>query len=225
VYEDILFDGHQHRSIASLPGMAARTILVGGASKSFAWTGGRIGWAVMPSAEETVVFKNLNINYFSCTAGYNQMGAALALESPETAPAQAKMRAAFQERRDVVVAGLNAIPGIRCKTPGGAFYLFPNIAGVCESIGAVAAHAELAPEVRERTSPATLFQMFLLWQYHVATMDRRSFGRIGSDGQHYLRLSIATGLDDLRLGLDRIRTAAADRDGFRTFVREGRHLW
>lgn len=225
VYEDILFDGHTHRSIASLPGMAERTIVVGGVSKSYAWTGGRIGWAVLPTAEEATVFKNLNINYFSCTAGYNQMGAALALESPESPPAQARMRAAFQERRDVVVAGLNAIPGVRCGTPGGAFYLFPNIAGVCESIGATKAHAGLRPEDRERTSPATLFQMFLLWRHHVATMDRRSFGRLGSDGQHYLRLSIATGLDDLRLGLDRIRAAAADRDGFDAFVKEGRHLW
>jgi aspartate/methionine/tyrosine aminotransferase len=225
VYEDILFDGNRHRSIASLPGMAARTIIVGGVSKSFAWTGGRIGWAVLPTAEEATIFKNLNINYFSCTAAYNQMGAALALESPESAPAQARMRAAFQERRDIVVAGLNAIPGIRCKTPGGAFYLFPNIAGVCESLGAIEAHASLRAEDRERTSPATLFQMFLLWQYHVATMDRRSFGRLGSDGQHYLRLSIATGLDDLRAGLDQIRAAAADRDGFRRFVKEGRRLW
>lgn len=225
VYEDILFDGNVHRSIASLPGMAERTILVGGVSKSFAWTGGRIGWAVLPTAEEATIFKNLNINYFSCTAAYNQMGAAIALTSPESAPAQARMREAFQARRDMMVAGLNAIPGVRCKTPGGAFYLFPNIAGVCESLGAVEAHAKLGAEDRERTSPATLFQMFLLWRHHVATMDRRSFGRIGSDGQHYLRLSIATGLDDLKLGLDRIRAAAADRDGFRNFVQEGRHLW
>ena len=225
VYEDILFDGNVHRSIASLPGMAERTILVGGVSKSFAWTGGRIGWAVLPTAEEATIFKNLNINYFSCTAAYNQMGAAIALTSPESAPAQARMREAFQARRDFMVAGLNAIPGVRCKTPGGAFYLFPNIAGVCESLGAVEAHATLDAASRERTSPATLFQMFLLWRHHVATMDRRSFGRLGSDGQHYLRLSIATGLDDLELGLDRIRAAAADRDGFRNFVQEGRHLW
>ena len=81
------------------------------------------------------------------------------------------------------------------------------------------------PTSDERTSPATLFQMFLLWRYHVATMDRRSFGRIGSDGQHYLRLSIATGLDDLKRGLELIRAAAADRDGFRDFVKEGKHLW
>jgi aspartate aminotransferase len=194
-------------------------------SKSYAWTGGRVGWAVLPTVEEATVFKNLNINYFSCTAAYNQMGAALALESPESVKAQAVMRAAFQERRDFMVAGLEGVPGIRCRKPGGAFYLFPNISGVCESLGAIEAYAALKPEDRDRTSPATLFQMFLLWQYHVATLDRRSFGRIGSDGQHYLRLSIATGLDDLRLGLDRIRAAAADRDGFRTFVREGRHLW
>jgi len=78
---------------------------------------------------------------------------------------------------------------------------------------------------RERTAPATLLQMFLLWRHQVATMDRRSFGRIGSDGQHYLRLSIATALEDLQIGLERIRAAAADRDGFQAFVREGQHLW
>jgi len=225
VYEDILFDGNRHVSIASLPGMEARTIIASGVSKSYAWTGGRVGWAVFPTAEEAAVFKNLNINYFSCIPAYNQMGAKVALESPESRVAIDSMVAAFQERRDVVVAGLNAIPGITCNKPGGAFYLFPNIGGVCESIGAVAAHAKLAPAYRERSSPATLFQMFLLWQYHVATLDRRSFGRIGCDGQHYLRLSIATGLDDLKRGVELIRSAASDRDGFRAFVNEGAHLW
>ena len=66
--------------------------------------------------------------------------------------------------------------------------------------------------------------MFLLWQYQVATMDRRSFGRLGSEGQHYLRLSIATALGDLEIGLRRIRAAAQDRDGFLKFIREGQHL-
>jgi aspartate/methionine/tyrosine aminotransferase len=225
VYEDILFDGHRHVSIASVPGMAERTVIVGGVSKSYAWTGGRVGWAVFPTAEEATIFKNLNINYFSCIPAYNQMGAKMALESPESAAVIARMGAAFQERRDYMVAGLNATPGIRCQKPGGAFYQFPNIAGVCESLGAVEAHASLPAADRERTSPAGLFQMFLLWRHHVATMDRRSFGRIGSDGQHYLRLSIATALDDLKLGLDRIRTAAADREGFQRFVKEGEHLW
>jgi aspartate aminotransferase len=225
IYEDILFDGHQHLSIASVPGMAARTVIVGGASKSYAWTGGRIGWAVFPTVEEAVVFKNLNINYFSCVAAYTQMGAKLALESPASRPAVAAMVAAFAERRDLMVEGLNAIPGVSCRTPGGAFYLFPNIGGVCESMGAVDAHAALTPADRDRTSPSTLFQMFLLWRHHVATLDRASFGRIGASGQHYLRISIATGLADLQRALDIIAKAARDRDGFRGFVKEGKHLW
>lgn len=225
VYEDILFDGARHRSIASLPGMAERTILVGGVSKSFSWTGGRIGWAAFPTEEEAQVFKNLNINYFSCTAAYNQEGARVGLESPETARSIQTMVRAFQERRDVVVAGLSAIPGIRCQKPRGAFYVFPNIAGVCEQLGAFDAHRALPPEVRARTSPSTLFQMFLLFRHGVATMDRKSFGRIGSEGQHFLRLSIATGLEDLKEAVVRIGQAAADRDGFAAFVAEGRRLY
>ena len=176
IYEDILFDGHQHLSIASVPGMAERTIILSGASKSYAWTGGRIGWAIFPTVEEAVVFKNLNINYFSCVAAYTQMGARMALESPASRVAVAGMVAAFQERRDVMVAGLNAIPGISCRTPGGAFYLFPNIGGVCESLGAIEAHAALPSADRERTSPSTLLQMFLLWRHHVATLDRARSG-------------------------------------------------
>jgi aspartate/methionine/tyrosine aminotransferase len=224
IYEDILFDGNEHRSIACLPGMAERTIIASGVSKSFAWTGGRVGWAAFPTTEEATVFRNLNINYFSCIPAYNQMGAAVALESPLSAAEMARMRAAFIERRDMMVAGLNAIPGITCRKPGGAFYLFPNIAGLCHDLGAIAAHRHLPPALRVRTSPATLVQMFLLWNYQVATMDRRSFGRIGSAGQHYLRLSIATGLADLEIGLLRIRAAAADHDGFKKFIHEGQHL-
>ena len=83
IYEHILFDSHRHHSILSCPGMERNTILVSGASKSFAWTGGRIGWALFPTREEAEVFKNLNINYFSCTAAYNQEGVRLGLESPE----------------------------------------------------------------------------------------------------------------------------------------------
>jgi aspartate/methionine/tyrosine aminotransferase len=225
VYEHIVFDGRAHASIASVPGMEEHTIVVGGVSKSFAWTGGRVGWAVFPTVEEAHVFKNLAINYFSCVPAYNQHGARVGLESPQRAAVTARMVAEFQQRRDVVVRGLNAIDGIRCATPGGAFYLFPNIGGVCERLGAIEAFASLPESVRTRTSPATLFQMFLLWRHHVATMDRRSFGRIGSEGQHYLRISIATAMDDLVLALERIRTAAADRRGFESFVNEGMHLW
>lgn len=224
IYEDILFDGHQHHSIASIPTMEERTIIASGVSKSFAWTGGRVGWAVFPNAEEAAVFKNLNINYFSCIPAYNQMGAKVALESPQSAIEIARMCEAFRERRDVMVAGLNAIPGISCRKPVGAFYLFPNISGMCEALGAIEAHAGMPAADRVRSSPATLVQMFLLWRHHVATMDRRSFGSLGSEGQHYLRLSIATGLDDLQLGLERIRAAAADIAGFQQFIHEGKHL-
>jgi len=225
VYEDILFDGSRHESIASVPGMESRTIIVSGVSKSFSWTGGRIGWAAFPTTDEAAVFKNLNINYFSCVPAYNQMGARVALDSPDSAAEIRRMVAAFEQRRDLVVKGLNAIDGITCRTPKGAFYVFPNIGGVCESIGAVDAMATLPDTVREKTSPATLFQMFLLFRHHVATMDRRSFGRIGSEGKHFLRLSIATGIDDLKLALERIRAASLDREGFATFVKEARHLY
>jgi bifunctional pyridoxal-dependent enzyme with beta-cystathionase and maltose regulon repressor activities len=77
---------------------------------------------------------------------------------------------------------------------------------------------------RARSSPSTLVQMFLLWRHQVATMDRRSFGNIGAEKQHFLRLSIATALEDLKVGLERIARAARDVDGFQSFIKEGKHL-
>jgi aspartate/methionine/tyrosine aminotransferase len=225
VYENILFDGGRHVSIASMEGMAERTVIVSGVSKSYSWTGGRVGWAVLPTADEAALFKNLNINTISCVPAYNQMGARLALTSPESAGAISKMVTAFQERRDVVVADLNAIDGISCQMPLGAFYVFPNIAGVCETLGAFAAFEALAPAVRQHTSPSSLFQMFLLFRYHVAAMDRRSFGDIGAEGRHFLRLSIATGLDDLREAVARIGRAGRDREGFAAFMKEATPPW
>ncbi|HEX8906587.1 MAG TPA: aminotransferase class I/II-fold pyridoxal phosphate-dependent enzyme, partial [Longimicrobiaceae bacterium] len=220
VYEKILFDGARHASIASVPGMAERTIIVSGASKSYAWTGGRLGWAVFPTREEAAVFTNLNVNYFSCVPGYNQLGAVAAIRSPETGPAVAAMVAAFQERRDLVVRALNEIEGVTCPLPGGAFYVFPNVAGACERVGALEAYDALPPADRERTSPATLLQRFLLFRWQVATMDRRSFGKIGSEGKHFLRISVATGIDDLREAVERIAAAVDDREGFARFMAE-----
>jgi len=192
VYEKIVFDGATHHSIASVPGMEERTIIVSGVSKTFAWTGGRVGWAILPTAEEAEAFRNLNINYFSCVPAYNQLGAKLALESPESETEIARMVAEFKRRRDVVVDALNAIDGITCQRPKGAFYVFPNIGGVCARLGMT----------------ATQFQRFLLTDYKVATLDRRSFGVIGSEGKHYLRISIATSLEDLQEAVARIARAA-----------------
>jgi aspartate aminotransferase len=123
-----------------------------------------------------------------------------------------------------VVQALNSIEGVRCQMPRGAFYVFPNIAGLCERLGAIEAYEGLPQEVKLKSSPSTLFQMFLLFRYGVATLDRRAFGVIGAEGRHFLRISVATALDDLVDGMERMRRAAADRAGFDDFVREGRRL-
>ncbi len=225
VYEHILFDGNQHRSIISCPGMEKVTILVSGASKSFSWTGGRIGWALFPTREEAEVFRNLNINYFSCISPYNQEGARVALESPLSQDAIRYMVNIFQGRRDLVVNGLNSIRGIRCQKPGGAFYVFPNVSEVCKNLGIKEAFRSLPPDLQQRTSPSTLFQMFLLFEYGVATMDRKSFGRIGAENFEYLRLSIATDTESLKEGLKRISIASQDTKGFSLFFNKKEHLY
>ncbi len=223
-YEAIVFDGAVHASIASLPGMAERTIIASGASKTYSWTGGRIGWGIFPTVEEAKVQRRLNINYFASIPPYNQLGVKVALESPESLGAIAAMVAAFSRRRDLVVGALNRTEGITCQSPRGAFYVFPNITGVLHQVGGFAAHAGLAEGIKAHTSPATLFQLFLLYRYRVATMDRRSFGVLGSEGENYLRISIATGDEELSEAMARIATAAHDRAGFEAFVTSGRRL-
>ncbi len=220
-YEAITFDGDEHISIAAMPGMESRTIIASGVSKTYAWTGGRVGWAVYPTVEEARVHRRLAINFFASIPPYNQWGAIEALESPESPPAIRAMVEAFQRRRDVVVPALNAIEGIRCQNPKGAFYAFPNIAGVVESLGIQEAFDRLPQNIRERSSPATLFQLFLLYRYRVATMDRRSFSTLGSEGQHYLRLSIANADEELEEAVRRIAMASSDHAGFRDFMTSG----
>lgn len=217
-YEAITFDGEKHVSIASLPGMEARTIIASGVSKSYAWTGGRVGWAVYPTVEEAKVHRRLTINFVASIPPYNQWGAIEALTSPESGPAIRTMVDAFQRRRDIVVGALNEVPGIRCQTPKGAFYAFPNVAKVVESLGAIAAYDALPAEDRERTSPSSLLQLFLLEEYGVATMDRRSFSELGSEGQHFLRLSTANSDDELIEAVRRIDSASRDVAGFERFM-------
>lgn len=209
IYERILFDGSEHYSIASVPGMEERTIISSGLSKSFAWTGGRLGYAVLPTVEEARVFKNLNINYFSCVPPYNQIGAQVALTHPEASAAVDRMVQCFQERRDVVLELLNAIPGVRCRKPSGAFYLWPNISGVIE-------HLDIPPEAGD---PATVFQMFALYEHGVAVMDRHSFNHVGVKDEHYLRLSIASDIETLKTGVARIAQAARDKEGLARYLK------
>ena len=217
IYEHIVFDGAVHHSIAAEPGMAERTIIASGHSKGFAMTGWRLGWAVLPTPEEAQIFKQLNINSISCVPPFIQEAGRVALESPESGPTVEHMVSAFQGRRDWVVSALNAIDGVQCQVPKGAFYVFPNVAGVCERLGILADYGRVPADARARTSPSRMLQGFLLEQYGVATMDRNSFGRIGADGEHFLRLSIAASLERLREGVRRIQQAFDDRAGWATY--------
>ena len=220
IYERIVFDGQQHYSILQVPGMAERTILASGFSKTFAWTGGRIGYAVLPTVAEAEMFKTLNINYFSCVAPYNQEAAVVALTDETVEREVLEMVRTFEERRDAVLEDLRAIPGVECQKPGGAFYLFPNIEGVCESLGLIDHHSNLNDAAKKETSPAGLFQMFALYDHQVAVLDRLSFGRIGVEGKHFLRLSTASELGVLRGGVQRLRDAAQDQTGLEKFLKE-----
>jgi aspartate aminotransferase len=123
-----------------------------------------------------------------------------------------------------VVEALNRIDGVTCQNPKGAFYVFPNVAGLCQRLGVLEAFDALPEERRAGTSPSAMLQMFLLYRHGLATMDRNSFGRIGAEGQHFLRLSIATGLDRLREGIRRLAEAGEDRGGFAAYVAEGGKL-
>jgi aspartate/methionine/tyrosine aminotransferase len=220
IYEHITFDGFEHYSIASVDGMRDRTIIASGHSKGFAMTGWRLGWCVLPSEEEASLFKQININLVSCVPPFIQEAAREAFESPTTRGVVESMVAEFKRRRDYVVPALNEIEGIRCAKPLGAFYVFPNVDGVCAALGIHEFHRSLAEERRARTSPSTLLSRFLLYYHGVATVDRRSFGVIRSEGQHFFRLSYATDMASIEKGIARIRRGSKDGDGIRKFFED-----
>ncbi len=225
VYENILFDGSVHNSIISVPGMQEKTILVSGHSKSYAMTGWRLGFAVLPSKQEANIFTNLNINIFSCTPPFSQAAGVEAYLNPESVTVVKKMVENFEERRNYAVPALNAIDGVTCANPKGAFYVFPNIEGVCDKLGVFNHLKSLPADVARKTSPSKLFQMFLIYHYGVATMDRQSFGAVGAENMHFLRLSTATDLDSIKKGIERIDQASKDEKGFSEFISKGEHLY
>tara|TARA_B100000959_G_scaffold284230_1_gene355265 strand:+ start:9311 stop:10609 length:1299 start_codon:yes stop_codon:yes gene_type:complete len=218
IYENILFDGLSHHSIASMPGMASRSIIASGFSKTYAWTGGRIGYAVFPNTEEAEIFKTLNINYFSCVPPYNQEAARVALENTLSKTAVGQMVQTFEKRRDEILEALNQVEGISCRKPGGAFYLFPNISEVCSKLELTEFYSALSESEKKETSPAGIFQMFALYEHQVAVLDRRSFGSLGSEGKHYLRLSTASEIEVLREGVQRLKNASEDQTGLKRFL-------
>jgi len=180
IYSRLLYEG-SHLSIASLPGMAQRTILLDGFSKTYAMTGWRLGYGVM-SQELAEQMAKLMVNSNSCTAAFIQWAGVEALTGPQEAVEE--MVEAFRERRGVMVEGLNGIPGFRCHPPQGAFYAFPNIEGT---------------GLRSEE-----LQKYLLEEAGVATLAGTSFGAYG---EGFLRLSYANSVDNIRKALERIKAA------------------
>ena len=173
--------GAPHTSIATIPGMQERTILLDGCSKTFAMTGWRLGFAALP-AELVEPFTRLVINSVSCTSAFSQRAVLAALTGPWE-PVE-RMVEEFADRRSVIVDGLNRIDGISCQEPGGAFYVFPRVADLGAPSEQVADH--------------------LLNQAGVACLSGTAFG---AHGQGYLRFSYANSVDAIRSALEAVEAA------------------
>lgn len=180
VYDNLIYEG-EHESIASLPGMKEKTILLNGFSKTYAMTGWRLGYGVMRKDLAQKVTQ-LMINSNSCTCAFVQMAGVEALKGPQDEPE--RMVAEFRKRREVIVSGLNNIKGITCRKPRGAFYVFPNIAGT-------------GMDCRRLSD-------YLLNKAGVAVLPGTSFGEYG---EGYLRLSFANSVENIKKALDRIAEA------------------
>jgi len=182
IYSRILYEG-QFASIATIPGMTERTIILDGFSKTYAMTGWRLGYGVMPR-ELAPHITRLMTNSNSCTAAFTQAAGAEGLTGPQDDAY--KMVEAFRQRRDVIVDGLNDIPGFKCLKPKGAFYVFPNIEGTGKT--------------------SKFLEEYLLQKAGVATLSGTSFGKYG---EGFLRLSYANSIENIEKALDWIKKAVA----------------
>ena len=180
IYSRILYEG-EHESIASLPGMKEKTIILDGFSKTYAMTGWRLGYGVMRK-DLAQKIAQLMTNSNSCTNAFVQMAGVEALKGPQDEPA--RMVAEFKKRREIIVSGLNNIKGITCKKPRGAFYAFPNITGT-------------GMDCRKLSD-------YLLNEAGVAVLPGTSFGKYG---EGYLRLSFANSVENIKKALERISNA------------------
>ena len=180
IYGRLAYDGLVVPSIASIPGMQSRTIIVDGFSKTYAMTGWRLGYGIMPRelAERVGLLLTHSVG---STAHFTQFAGVAAILGPQDEVTAAA--AEYQRRRDVIVAGLNTLPGFHCQTPQGAFYAFPNIKATGMTSN------DLANIILEKAG--------------VALLPGSSFGE---HGEGYLRLSYATSIETIQLGLERIRT-------------------
>ncbi len=182
IYSRILYEG-QFASIATIPGMTERTIILDGFSKTYAMTGWRLGYGVMP-VELASQITRLMTNSNSCTAAFTQMAGVEGLTGPQDD--SYKMVEAFRQRRDVIVDGLNDIPGFKCLRPKGAFYVFPNIEGTGKE--------------------SKFLEEYLLQEAGVATLSGTSFGKYG---EGFLRMSYANSIDNIEKALAWIKGAIA----------------
>jgi len=180
IYGRIIY-GTQFASIASVPGMAEQTIILDGFSKTYAMTGWRLGYGVA-TREVAVRLAQLMVNSNSCTAAFTQMAAIAALRGDQGCVE--RMVTEFRRRRDVIVKGLRALPGVRCLVPAGAFYAFPNVRAIDPDGGKLAAH--------------------LLQDSGVAVLAGTAFG---AHGRGYLRLSYANSVEAITEALSRMRAA------------------
>ena len=178
IYGEILYDGAEHVSLLGYPSIRDRVILLDGWSKTYAMTGWRLGYGVWPKALFGSA-ERLAINCHSCVNASAQFAGIAALEGPRE-PVD-RMVAAFAERREMIVAALNGLPGFRCARPGGAFYTFPNVAGT--GFDTRALQAELLEEAG------------------VATVAGTSFGEFG---EGYLRFSYANSREAIGEAIERI---------------------
>ena len=182
IYGRIVYSG-EHISIASLPGMAERTIVLDGFSKTYAMTGWRLGYGIVPP-ELVDAFSGLVINSVSCTSSFSQVAAAEALDGPQDAVEA--MVEEFRARRDLIVAGLNAIPGIDCLEPSGAFYVFPDVSGT--------------------GLDGEAFAERMLSEAGVSVLAGTAFGTVGRD---HVRISYANSQPRIAEALERIRAVLA----------------
>ncbi|MGH7227781.1 MAG: pyridoxal phosphate-dependent aminotransferase [Nitrospiraceae bacterium] len=189
IYEKILYDGARHCSIATLgPDVAARTVVVNGVSKAYAMTGWRIGYAAGPKDLITAM-ANIQSQSTSNPSSISQKAAVAALQGGGAFTQ--RMVVEFDRRRRLMVERLNKMPGVSCRMPSGAFYAFPNIAGVFtrrHQRGPITTAAELAA--------------YLLTEARVAVVPGEPFG-----SSSHLRLSYATGIEVIARGLDRMEAA------------------
>jgi aspartate/methionine/tyrosine aminotransferase len=180
VYCQIIYEG-KHQSIASIPGMKEKTILMDGFSKTYAMTGWRLGYAAMRKDLAQKVTQ-LMINSNSCTCAFTQMAGVEALRGPQTEPK--RMDEEFRKRREVIVSGLNKIKGITCKKPRGAFYVFPN--------------------VKSFRMESKKLSDFILQKAGVAVLSGTAFGAYG---EGYFRLSFANSVENIEKAMKKISEA------------------